>query len=91
MMARVFSVSIQRLYPCLSHNIDVFFVGPNWPKYTPSEKVSRVDGQLCVSDRPNILNKVLMQLHGGNMTVIPDDYRKEQIDFLVGNARVFQR
>jgi hypothetical protein len=32
-----------------------------------------------------------MQLHGGNMTVIPDDYRKEQIDFLVGNARVFQR
>ncbi|KAJ2916212.1 hypothetical protein MD484_g4180, partial [Candolleomyces efflorescens] len=34
--------------------------------------------------------KVLMQLHGGNMTVVPDDYRKEQIDFLLENPAVFQ-
>ncbi|KAJ2921867.1 hypothetical protein H1R20_g15225, partial [Candolleomyces eurysporus] len=34
--------------------------------------------------------KVLMQLRGGNMTVIPDDYRKEQINFLLENAAVLQ-
>ncbi|KAK0194672.1 Alpha/Beta hydrolase protein [Armillaria mellea] len=36
-------------------------------------------------------NEVLLQLHGDNTTVIPDDYRKEQIDFIRDNADVFSR
>ncbi|KAK0447147.1 extracellular triacylglycerol lipase precursor [Armillaria borealis] len=36
-------------------------------------------------------NEVLLQLHGDNTTVIPDDYRKEQIDFIKDNAEVFSR
>ncbi|RXW11248.1 hypothetical protein EST38_g14607 [Candolleomyces aberdarensis] len=35
--------------------------------------------------------KVLMQLRGGNTTIIQDDYRKEQIAFLNENAAVFQK
>ncbi|KAK0447160.1 Alpha/Beta hydrolase protein, partial [Armillaria borealis] len=34
-------------------------------------------------------NEVLLQLHGDNTTVIPDDYRKEQIDFIKDNTEVF--
>ncbi|KAK0460661.1 extracellular triacylglycerol lipase precursor [Desarmillaria tabescens] len=36
-------------------------------------------------------NEVLLQLNGDNMTVIPDDYRKEQIEFLRDNADAFHR
>ncbi|KAG7445282.1 esterase 1 [Guyanagaster necrorhizus] len=36
-------------------------------------------------------NEVLLQLHGGNTTVIPDNYRKEQIEFLRDNAVAFRR
>ncbi|KAK0194653.1 Alpha/Beta hydrolase protein [Armillaria mellea] len=36
-------------------------------------------------------NEVLLQLHGDNTTTIPDDYRKEQIDFIRDNANVFSR
>ncbi|KAK0460618.1 extracellular triacylglycerol lipase precursor [Desarmillaria tabescens] len=36
-------------------------------------------------------NEVLLQLHGDNITVIPDDYRKEQIEFLRDNADAFHR
>ncbi|KAK0450541.1 triacylglycerol lipase 3 [Desarmillaria tabescens] len=36
-------------------------------------------------------NEVLLQLHGENITVIPDDYRKEQIEFLRDNPDVFNR
>ncbi|KAK0230000.1 hypothetical protein EDD85DRAFT_775831, partial [Armillaria nabsnona] len=31
----------------------------------------------------------LLQLHGDNATVIQDDYRKEQIDFIRDKAEVF--
>ncbi|KAK0494885.1 hypothetical protein EDD18DRAFT_1106747 [Armillaria luteobubalina] len=34
-------------------------------------------------------NKVLLQLNGGSMTIIPDDYRKEQINFLRNIAVIF--
>ncbi|SJK98002.1 uncharacterized protein ARMOST_01258 [Armillaria ostoyae] len=36
-------------------------------------------------------NKVLLQLNGDNMTIIPDDYRKEQIDFIRDNAVIFHK
>ncbi|KAK0499035.1 extracellular triacylglycerol lipase precursor [Armillaria luteobubalina] len=36
-------------------------------------------------------NEVLLQLHGDNTTVIPDDYRMEQINFIRDNAEVFSR
>ncbi|KAJ2921736.1 hypothetical protein H1R20_g15363, partial [Candolleomyces eurysporus] len=36
-------------------------------------------------------NQVLLQLEGGNATVIQDDYRKEQIAFLNKNAQTFNR
>ncbi|KAK0205564.1 esterase 1 [Desarmillaria ectypa] len=36
-------------------------------------------------------NEVLLQLHGDNTTVIADDYRKEQIEFIRDNAAVFSR
>ncbi|KAK0460654.1 extracellular triacylglycerol lipase precursor [Desarmillaria tabescens] len=36
-------------------------------------------------------NEVLLQLNGDNITVIPDDYRKEQIEFLRDNADAFHR
>ncbi|KAK0224133.1 triacylglycerol lipase 3 [Armillaria fumosa] len=36
-------------------------------------------------------NEVLLQLHGDNTTIIPDDYRKEQIDFIRDNAEAFGR
>ncbi|KAF9009204.1 alpha/beta-hydrolase [Hymenopellis radicata] len=34
-------------------------------------------------------NQVVMQLNGDNLTAIPDDYRKEQIDFINDNAVLF--
>ncbi|KAF8918303.1 Alpha/Beta hydrolase protein [Mucidula mucida] len=34
-------------------------------------------------------NQVLMQLNGENLTTIPDDYHKEQIDFINDNAVLF--
>ncbi|CAA7263293.1 unnamed protein product [Cyclocybe aegerita] len=34
-------------------------------------------------------NEVLLQLDGDNTTVIPDDYRKKQIDFINSNPAVF--
>ncbi|KAJ3515853.1 hypothetical protein NLJ89_g1493 [Agrocybe chaxingu] len=43
---------------------------PNWPQYTPA-------------------NKVLIQLNGDNTTVIADDFRKEQIDYINSNPTVF--
>ncbi|PBK86921.1 alpha/beta-hydrolase [Armillaria gallica] len=36
-------------------------------------------------------NKVLLQLNGDNMTIIPDDYRKVQIDFIRDNAVIFHK
>ncbi len=33
--------------------------------------------------------QVVMQLNGDNLTAIPDDYRKEQIDFINDNAVLF--
>ncbi|KAK0194651.1 Alpha/Beta hydrolase protein [Armillaria mellea] len=36
-------------------------------------------------------NEVLLQLNGDNTTVIPDDYRKEGIEFLRDNADAFHR
>ncbi|KAK0499028.1 extracellular triacylglycerol lipase precursor [Armillaria luteobubalina] len=36
-------------------------------------------------------HEVLLQLHGDNTTIIPDDYRKEQINFIRDNAEVFGR
>ncbi|KAK0224140.1 extracellular triacylglycerol lipase precursor [Armillaria fumosa] len=36
-------------------------------------------------------NEVLLQLNGDNTTVIPDDYRKEAIDFLRANADAFRQ
>ncbi|KAK0460642.1 extracellular triacylglycerol lipase precursor [Desarmillaria tabescens] len=36
-------------------------------------------------------NAVLLQLSGDNVTVIPDDYRKEQIEYLRDNADAFHR
>ncbi|KAK0460641.1 triacylglycerol lipase 3 [Desarmillaria tabescens] len=36
-------------------------------------------------------NEVLLQLNIDNMTVIPDDYRKEAIEFLKDNADAFHR
>ncbi|KAK0447172.1 extracellular triacylglycerol lipase precursor [Armillaria borealis] len=36
-------------------------------------------------------NEVLLQLKGDNTTVIPDDYRKEAIEFLRDNADAFHR
>ncbi|KAK0229994.1 triacylglycerol lipase 3 [Armillaria nabsnona] len=36
-------------------------------------------------------NEVLLQLDGDNTTVIPDDYRKEAIEFLRDNADAFHR
>ncbi|PBK86467.1 hypothetical protein ARMGADRAFT_940530, partial [Armillaria gallica] len=36
-------------------------------------------------------DEVLLHLHGDNTTVIPDDYRKEQIDFIRDNAEIFSR
>ncbi|KAF5340692.1 hypothetical protein D9611_007311 [Ephemerocybe angulata] len=36
-------------------------------------------------------NQVLLQLEGGNTTVVKDDFRKEQIDFLMKNALVLRR
>ncbi|KAK0499037.1 extracellular triacylglycerol lipase precursor [Armillaria luteobubalina] len=36
-------------------------------------------------------NEVLLQLNGDNTTVIPDDYRKEAIEFLRDNADAFHR
>ncbi|KAK0447148.1 extracellular triacylglycerol lipase precursor [Armillaria borealis] len=36
-------------------------------------------------------NEVLLQLNGDNTTVIPDDYRKEAIEFLWDNADAFHR
>ncbi|RXW15268.1 hypothetical protein EST38_g10579 [Candolleomyces aberdarensis] len=37
------------------------------------------------------LERVMMQLRGGNTTIIQDDYRKKQIAFFHENAAVFQR
>ncbi|KAF8802044.1 extracellular triacylglycerol lipase precursor [Phlegmacium glaucopus] len=34
-------------------------------------------------------NQVLLQLNGANTTVIPDDYRKEQIDFINSDPAVY--
>ncbi|RDB17172.1 Lipase 2 [Hypsizygus marmoreus] len=34
-------------------------------------------------------NQVLMQLNGANLTLIPDDYRSEQIDFINSDPAVF--
>ncbi|KAF8152915.1 extracellular triacylglycerol lipase precursor [Crassisporium funariophilum] len=34
-------------------------------------------------------NEVVLQLNGDNMTLIPDDYRKEQIDFINSDPTVF--
>jgi len=34
-------------------------------------------------------NQVLIQLNGANLTTIPDDYRKEQIDFINSDPAVF--
>ncbi|KAJ3524755.1 hypothetical protein NMY22_g10863 [Coprinellus aureogranulatus] len=36
-------------------------------------------------------NEVLLQLEGGNTTVVKDDYRKEQNEFLIQNALVLRR
>ncbi|KAK0484470.1 extracellular triacylglycerol lipase precursor [Armillaria novae-zelandiae] len=36
-------------------------------------------------------NEVVLQLHGDNTTIIPDDYRKEQINFITDNAEAFGR
>ena len=63
-------------------------LGPRWPQYVPAEKVRHC--LLDTPDRPNILDKVLMQLRGGNTTVIQDDYREEQITFLHDNAAILQ-
>ncbi|KAK0205576.1 hypothetical protein DFS33DRAFT_780360 [Desarmillaria ectypa] len=35
--------------------------------------------------------EVLLQLNGDNMTVIPDDYQREQIEFLRDNTDAFHR
>ncbi|PPQ80788.1 hypothetical protein CVT26_015203 [Gymnopilus dilepis] len=34
-------------------------------------------------------NEVLLQLNAANLTTIPDDYRKEQIDFILSDPAVF--
>ncbi|KAK0205537.1 esterase 1 [Desarmillaria ectypa] len=34
--------------------------------------------------------QVLMQLNGNNLTVIPDDYNKEKIDFIISEAAIFR-
>ncbi|KAK0241270.1 extracellular triacylglycerol lipase precursor [Armillaria nabsnona] len=36
-------------------------------------------------------DKVSLQLNGDNMTIIPDDYRKEQIDFISDNPIIFHK
>jgi len=36
-------------------------------------------------------NEVLLQLHGDNITAIPDDYRKEQIDFIQSTQIVWHQ
>ncbi|KAF5310380.1 hypothetical protein D9611_012087 [Ephemerocybe angulata] len=36
-------------------------------------------------------NQVLLQLEGGNTTVIKDDFRKEQIGFLIKNSLILRR
>jgi hypothetical protein len=33
--------------------------------------------------------KVLMQFDGGNTTIIQDDYRKQQMSFIIENAAEF--
>ena len=35
--------------------------------------------------------QALMQLDGGNLTMIPDDYRMEQIDFINSHPLVWLR
>ncbi|KAF8993119.1 extracellular triacylglycerol lipase precursor [Hymenopellis radicata] len=51
---------------------------PVWPQYTP-------DNQANIP----AYTSVVMQLNGDNLTAIPDDYRKEQIDFINDNTVLF--
>ncbi|KAJ7923317.1 esterase 1 [Mycena leptocephala] len=43
---------------------------PEWPQFTPK-------------------NKVVIQLNGANTTVIPDDFRKEQMDFINSDPTIW--
>lgn len=36
-------------------------------------------------------DEVLLQLHGDYTAIIPDDYWKEQIDFIRDNAEIFSK
>ncbi|KAJ7609729.1 esterase 1 [Mycena polygramma] len=45
---------------------------PEWPQFTPS-------------------NKVLLQLNGANTTVIPDDYRKEQMAYMNSEPAIWHQ
>jgi hypothetical protein len=36
-------------------------------------------------------SQVVLQLEGGNTTAVNDDFRKEQLEFLIKNAYVLKR
>ncbi|KAK0194626.1 Alpha/Beta hydrolase protein [Armillaria mellea] len=61
---------------------------PLWPQYTPNQQISPTS----TSSRAVLkgLYQVLLQLNGGNLTVIPDDYNKEKIDFIISEGSVFR-
>lgn len=50
----------------------------------PGEYVSR-----CRRVRPSSLLQVVMQLQGGNTTIIPDTYRAQQISFINSQPATF--
>ncbi|KAJ7124263.1 esterase 1 [Mycena epipterygia] len=54
----------------LSPNDGLGLSRPEWPQFTPN-------------------NKVVIQLNGANTTVIPDDYRKEQMAFINSDPAIW--
>jgi acetylcholinesterase len=66
----------------------------NRPKMAPIHegqqgKVSTQRFYPAVPDHPSL--QVLLQLEGGNTTIIEDYFRKKQTDFLIANSEVFRR
>ena len=55
------------------------YVGPFWQPYTAQRQASSL---LVTYVRDLMVSKALIQLNSTNLTMISDDYRKVQMDFI---------
>jgi hypothetical protein len=76
----------------VTRSLTTCVLGPNWAQYTPDNEVCflfNICSNISLITLFHLMIKVLLQLNGGNTTLIPDNYRQQQIDFINSDPAVF--